>query len=233
VGRNLGTKTARKRTGADEGTEDLELWEDVRPLSSQRLLLAALQSFADRGFHGTTTRDIAQRANMSPAALYSHYSSKAELLYQISKATHESMLREMREVFARPAKPVERLTNLVNTHARYHAVHHTAARVANYELRSLLPRHRAEVQQLRDGMESVMREAIRLGVVSGDFNVRDIGIANVAILSLGIDIARWYRPDGRLQPAELAASYAEYAANFLRGINGAGKSTTRNGGGLA
>jgi hypothetical protein len=76
-------------------------------------------------------------------------------------------------------------------------------------------------------MESVMREAIRLGVVSGDFTVPDIGIANIAILSLGIDIARWYRPDGRLQPAELSANYAEYAANFLRGANGAGKSRQR------
>jgi AcrR family transcriptional regulator len=209
--------TRKPRTAAAQDGEDLDLWSDIRPEASQRLLLAALQSFADRGFHGTTTRDIAKRARMSPAALYSHYPSKAELLHQISRATHEGMLRLMQDSFAREAKPVERLTNLVRTHARYHALHHTAARVANYELHSLLPRHRAEVQKLRVSMENVMHEAIRLGVESGDFVVQDINLASIALLSLGIDIARWYRPGGRLTPDQLADSYAEYAHSVLRG----------------
>jgi AcrR family transcriptional regulator len=209
--------TRRPRTAAQQGAEDLALWRDVRPESSQRLLLAALQSFADRGFHGTTTRDVAKRARMSPAALYSHYPSKAELLYQISRATHEAMLREMRDVFALEAKPVERLANIVRTHARFHAVHHTACRVANYELHSLLPKHRAEVQKLRAGMEDVMREAIRLGVVSGDFTVGDVTLATIALLSLGIDVARWFRPGGRLTPEQVAENYAAYAATMLRG----------------
>jgi AcrR family transcriptional regulator len=218
----------KPRAAAAQGAEDLELWSDVRPESSQRLLLAALQSFAERGFHGTTTRDIAKRARMSPAAMYSHYPSKAELLYQISRATHEGMLRQMQDSFAREAKPVERLTNLVRTHARYHAVHNTAARVANYELHSLLPRHRTEVQKLRTGMENVMREAIRLGVVSGDFTVQDINLVTIALLSLGIDIARWYRPGGRLSPDQVAASYADYAHSVLRG-GGAGAKARRAG----
>jgi AcrR family transcriptional regulator len=209
--------TRRPRTAAQQGAEDLTLWRDVRPESSQRLLLAALQSFADRGFHGTTTRDVAKRARMSPAALYSHYPSKAELLYQISRATHEAMLREMRDVFALEAKPVERLANIVRTHARFHAVHHTACRVANYELHSLLPKHRAEVQKLRAGMEDVMREAIRLGVVSGDFTVGDVTLATIALLSLGIDVARWFRPGGRLTPQQVAENYGAYAATMLRG----------------
>jgi AcrR family transcriptional regulator len=214
--------TRRPRGAAAQGAEDLALWSDIRPESSQRLLLAALQSFADRGFHGTTTRDVAKRAKMSPAALYSHYPSKAELLYQISRATHEAMLREMREVFAQEAKPVERLTNIVRTHARFHAVHHTACRVANYELHSLLPKHRTDVQRLRTGMENVMREAIRLGVVSGDFTVRDVNLATIALLSLGIDIARWFRPGGRLTAEQVAGSYAEYASILLRGDTAVG-----------
>jgi AcrR family transcriptional regulator len=208
--------TRKPRTPASQGAEDLALWSDVHPESSQRLLLAALQSFADRGFHGTTTRDVAKRAKMSPAALYSHYPSKAELLFQISRATHEAMLREMQDVFAQQAKPVQRLANIVRTHARFHAVHHTACRVANYELHSLLPRHRTEVQRSRKGMENVMHEAIRLGVVSGDFTVHDVGLATIALLSLGIDIARWFRPGGRLTTEEVAESYAEYASSLLQ-----------------
>jgi AcrR family transcriptional regulator len=34
-----------------------------------RLVEAAIAAFAEKGFHGTTTRDIAAAAGMSPAAL--------------------------------------------------------------------------------------------------------------------------------------------------------------------
>ena len=50
-----------------------------------RLLDAATAAFAEKGFHGTTTRDIATAAGMSSAALYVHHKSKEELLYLISR----------------------------------------------------------------------------------------------------------------------------------------------------
>ena len=55
-----------------------------------RLLAAAIEAFAAKGLHGTTTRDIAAGAGMSPAALYVHHRSKEELLFLISRAGHEA-----------------------------------------------------------------------------------------------------------------------------------------------
>jgi AcrR family transcriptional regulator len=46
---------------------------------------AAVNAFAEKGFHGTTTRDIADAIGRSPAAIYVHHRSKEELLYLISK----------------------------------------------------------------------------------------------------------------------------------------------------
>jgi AcrR family transcriptional regulator len=58
-----------------------------------RLLDAAIAAFAEKGSHGTTTRDVATAAGMSPAALYVHHRSKEELLYLISRSGHEDTLR--------------------------------------------------------------------------------------------------------------------------------------------
>ena len=69
------------------------------PDARTRLLAAAVDAFADRGFHGTTTRDIAAAAGMSPAALYVHHRSKEELLYLIAVAGHQ------RDAGPRPARP--------------------------------------------------------------------------------------------------------------------------------
>src|SRR5215472_12169351 len=52
--------------------EEVALFDGINPPSLRRLLLAALASFAEHGFRGTTTRDIARHARMSNAAIYSH-----------------------------------------------------------------------------------------------------------------------------------------------------------------
>ena len=60
----------------------------ARTDARDRLLEAAVDSFAARGFHGTTTRDIAAAAGMSPAALYVHHRSKEDLLHLIARTGH-------------------------------------------------------------------------------------------------------------------------------------------------
>ena len=77
---------------------DHDLWVDVEPPASRRLLLAALGAFAEHGYFATTTRDIAQRAGLSPAAVYVHYPSKAEMLAQICHRGHAEVLAEIEEL---------------------------------------------------------------------------------------------------------------------------------------
>src|SRR5919109_2003429 len=76
-------------TAEETADGEVEPWEEVTPEAARRLLVAAVEAFAERGYHATTTRDIAGRAGMSPAALYIHYKTKEELLFQISKVGHE------------------------------------------------------------------------------------------------------------------------------------------------
>lgn len=73
------------------GGED-KPWGEVTPEAARRLLVAAVEAFAERGYHATTTRDIAGRAGMSPAALYIHYKTKEELLHRISRIGHDKAL---------------------------------------------------------------------------------------------------------------------------------------------
>jgi AcrR family transcriptional regulator len=48
--------------------------------TSERLLRAAADVFARRGYDGARVTDIAERAGLSNGALYAHFASKAELL---------------------------------------------------------------------------------------------------------------------------------------------------------
>lgn len=48
-----------------------------------RILVTAAELFAERGFAGTSMRDLADRLGVTPAALYYHFPSKGEILKEL------------------------------------------------------------------------------------------------------------------------------------------------------
>ncbi len=60
------------------------------------LLDAAARRFAERGYAGTTMRDIAEGAQMLPGSLYYHFASKEDLLV----AVYEAGVRELEAAVA-------------------------------------------------------------------------------------------------------------------------------------
>jgi AcrR family transcriptional regulator len=180
-----------------------------------RLIEAAIAAFAEKGFHGTTTRDIAAAAGMSPAALYVHHRSKEELLYLISYAGHERTLTLVRTGIAAGGSPAEQLRRVVHDFAVDHAERHTEARIVNYELAALTPEHLTEIRAIRQETDREVRELVESGVASGDFDTPNPRTAAVALLSLGIDLARWYREDGTWTPEDIADRYADMALRIV------------------
>jgi AcrR family transcriptional regulator len=180
-----------------------------------RLLHAAVASFAVRGFHGTTTRDIAAAAGLSPAAVYVHHRSKEDLLHLISSRGHERTLRLVRDTLAAADGPVDRLAAFARTFAAHHARNHTTARVVNYELAALSEPHRAEVAAVRRAIEAEVRTLVEDGVRAGVFDVPDPRMTTLALLSLGIDVSRWYDDGGSLTPEQVGEHYAALALRMV------------------
>ena len=192
-------------------TSDLSRADTTRA----RLLDAAITAFAEKGFHATTTRDIAAAAGMSPAVLYVHHRSKEELLYLISRTGHEHTLALMRAGVASSDAPTEQLRRVVHDFAVDHARAHTGARVVNYELAALSPEHLREIREIRQQIDQELRQVVEAGVAAGDFDTPDPRMAAVALLSLGIDIARWYRDEGSWTPEDIADHYADLALRIV------------------
>lgn len=190
------------------------LWQDVQPEGSRRLLFAALELFAARGYEATTTREITARANISPGALYTHYASKLELLYEISRTGHILVLGEVEQALEDATDATDSVRRFVSAFTRWHARHHTFARVIQYELHALDQAHFDEVRKLRRRFEKLIRSLILRGIANEEFSVNDVDIAVTAILSLGIDVARWYTPRS-VDGDELGVAYAEIALRIL------------------
>ncbi|WP_216216529.1 TetR/AcrR family transcriptional regulator [Amycolatopsis aidingensis] len=195
-----------------------ELWPDVQPDAARRLMLAGVESFARRGYHATTTRDIASGAGMSPAALYVHFPSKAALLFAISRSGHEQALALVENAINDPESqgdPVAAMRRVAEDFVAWHARRHTVARVVQYELQALPEQEYAVVADLRRRIERVVRDLIEQGLREGVFRVADPRTAARAALSLGVDVARWYSERSSKAPPELAREYGELVLRML------------------
>lgn len=178
------------------------------------MLLSAVESFAERGYHATTTRSIAERAGLSPAAVYVHYSSKLDLLCDINATGHAAVLKDVEQALEGVDTPSERVRELTRAFVAWHARNHTLARVIQYELHAIPPDRYGEIRELRRRFERIFSAELRRGIRSKDFAIADLETTTVALLSLGIDVARWYTGRGKT-PDELGSAYGELALRMV------------------
>lgn len=180
-----------------------------------RLREAAVLAFSRLGFHATTTRDIADAAGMSPAAVYVHYRTKEELLFAIARSGHEVTLRLVQAALDGADGPTEQLASAIREFVIHHARDHTTARVINYELGALTEAHGHEISRQRRQIDSLIRSTVETGVRAGEFDTPDPAKCASALLSMGIDLARWYRDDGGWTPEALGDFYADAALRMV------------------
>lgn len=193
-----------------------ELWRDEFGEVARGLLASAVRCFAANGYHATTTRDICSGVGLSPAALYVHFPSKELVLHEITRIGHERVLVEVRDSPVDVAAgSADRVRAIMARFTAWHARHHVAARVCQYELAALTPQHYDAVRDLRQQTTEVFRHAVQRGMADGSFAPTDVNRVVRSMLSLGIDLVRWYRLDGRDSPEEIGAFYADLALRML------------------
>jgi AcrR family transcriptional regulator len=215
----MATGQARKRRRrATTLDHDAELWAHIEPESSRRLLLSALDAFLARGYNAATTREIAERAGMSSAAVYVHWKAKHDLLYEISRIGHQAVLEVVEQALQEASDdPVERVHAFVSAFATWHAENHALARVIQYEFKKLPRREFRQIVEIRDRFEQLMRDELAGGVAAGVFDVVDLEGTTLAVLSLCIDLARWYEPGPDHNSAQAVGElYGGLAIRMLR-----------------
>ncbi len=192
----------------------LDLVGGERP-ARLRLLDAATQAFAAKGFHGTTTRDIATLAGLSPAGVYVHYQSKEDLFFHLSLMGHRLVLDLVREAKSGAESPVDQLIAIMRAFTLWHAERHTRARVVNYELAALAPEHLEQIVELRRATEQEVHGVLLRAHQERLLTITEPRMTARAMLSLGVDIARWYHPNGSWTAAEVSQFYTRLALQMV------------------
>lgn len=214
---------------ATTSTDEAALWSDVSPDAARRLLHAGLECFAARGYHATTTRDIARRAGMSPAAVYVHFPSKADLLYRISLTGHEMAWASVQDALVGRTDTIDRLRSVVSSFTAFHGRYHRLARVSQHELRSLHEPHFRTIVEMRHRFAPLVEAELLAGVANGSFVIDDIAGTALAILSLPVDLTRWFDPAGRRSPEHIGELYADLTLRMISARRDESAGAIRNG----
>jgi AcrR family transcriptional regulator len=65
--------------------------EQLIEMRRQQIIEGAVQLFTKKGFHKTTTREIAKKCRMSIGTMYEYVQSKEDILYLVCEDIHEKM----------------------------------------------------------------------------------------------------------------------------------------------
>jgi AcrR family transcriptional regulator len=183
--------------------------------SDQQILDAALRCFADKGYHGSTIREIAERAGVSVAGLYHHFPSKRHLLERLMDDTMDALIAATERAVDEIEDPVALLRATVAAHVRFHIEFQQQSFVGNTELRSLVSPARERIVRKRDRQRALFDKAVARGLASGAFRTEYPAEATRAVVTMCTAVATWYRPDRPLSPDQLVDRYCELALRMV------------------
>jgi AcrR family transcriptional regulator len=180
----------------------------------EELLGVCARLFRDKGFDGTTIRDISEAARMHSGSPFYHFKTKQEMLVAVMEQGLTEGLRRIEAVLAERLPADERFRRLVRAHlGTLLEDGNDFIPVLLYDWRSLTPANRRRVIALKDrydrlwqGMLDELERAGRLAC--------DARLARLLVLGAVNWTAQWYRAGGRFTLDQIAAQTARF---FLRG----------------
>ncbi|MGH2669092.1 MAG: TetR/AcrR family transcriptional regulator, partial [bacterium] len=177
------------------------------------LLRVCARLFREKGFDGTTIRDISDAVGMHSGSPFYHFKTKQEMLVAVMEQGLAEGLRRTEAVVAERLPAEEKFRRLVRAHlGTILEDGNDFIPVLLYDWRSLTPANRRRVIALKDRYDALWQRMVdeleRAGRLAGDPQ-----LARLLVLGAVNWSGQWYRSGGRLTLDQVAAQTAQF---FLR-----------------
>lgn len=194
-----------------------ELTKVRRPTAVRReeIIRAAVELWAERGYHATSIDDLARATGLGKGALYHHIGSKEEILFEIHNRFVDPILEYGERLLESGKTPPEALADLSESLLQTIAQYRDYVVVFFREVNSLSPERFLEVREKRKRFERIVDWIIQSGIESGAFAAAPAHLLTLAFLGMHNYAYTWMRPDGAKTPREIAELFTDV---FLEGI---------------
>ena len=184
----------------------------------ERILRAAVQLFASKGFHYTHTGEIARQADIATGTLYLYFRSKDEVLLAAYEETMLSFITNVQALVEGAAGPERKLRDMIHLHLRTLEASPDVAHVLLIEVRQTGPEVKRRAFEIIERYMHFIRRLIAEGVTQGAFKAIEPEIAAEMILGALEQLAlRWLRGKSSYSLAAIADAAADIFISGLRG----------------
>lgn len=181
----------------------------------QHILLHSARMFAERGFEGSSIRDISRATGVSLSGLYYYFESKQKLLYLIQLNAFTDILESLRARLLYHTDPLARLRALVQNHLEYFLAHPSEMKVLSHEEDALEAPFREEVAAIKRKYYLISREifdAIASEGITPGINPR---VAVLSLFGMMNWVYKWHNPKVDPTAEELTGAIVGI---FLHGV---------------
>jgi len=204
-------------------SEELAIEREKRASRSDtrtRLLVAALELFAQNGFDASTMRDLAQFAGIKAPAIYNHFKSKEALLGEALLWAMDDFNESVLGPGENDPDTLDKLQSILERHIRYQLENPVIARAFDILTAHDLLQRVGEIafqQGVRDRMRHYGREVGKCvsNVVGSECDPVDHRILANAIVTMYDQVGRWYTPTSRDADDHLVATYWDLTKRLL------------------
>src|SRR5215470_12961756 len=182
---------------------------------SPEIIEAAARVFAQRGYHGASTQDIADLLNIRQASLYYYFRSKEVALEIVCTRGVEDFFKAAQAIALGPGSPSEKLASLIRAHILPILDRGDFVKVFLTQRQFLPNESRRRVGRWSRGIESIFETVIREGQRTGEFRKHlDARLTTLAILGMANAVPSWYVKE----KASIERIGGEFAALILEGL---------------
>jgi AcrR family transcriptional regulator len=187
------------------------------PPREDQVRAAALRLFKEKGYHATSMRDIAEEVGINKGSLYSYIRSKEDLLIPVFERAMGVLLAQIETIATDVSlAPTERLKRAIHAHVTAVADNLDVLTVYLSEWRQLAAESLTTVRAQRERYAGLFLQILQDGVQAGEFRVMDTRIVALGLIGMCNYLFRWYRPDGRLFPDQIADELIEMIMQGVR-----------------
>jgi TetR/AcrR family transcriptional regulator, cholesterol catabolism regulator len=183
----------------------------------RELTRQAARLFAEKGYHGTSTADLAAAMGVQKGSLYAHMDSKQALLYATMREGADAFHAGLAAI-PEDLHVVERIRLALRSHLRVVAEQLDVATVFVREWRYLDGEHRDEIvaerRRYEDRIRALFREGRELGELRADL---DDATAALLLLSAANWAYTWLRPG--VDTNALADAFFALLVDGMRGYS--------------
>jgi AcrR family transcriptional regulator len=181
-----------------------------------RIVAAAVALFAEQGYDATSVNQVVVRAGVAKGALYHHFSSKDDLLYEVYRELVERQLAGLAEILSRGLSPTDTLRAIVHDMVETTAARAAEAKVFFREGYRLGDTNQQRVRAARRQIHDAVTELVRSGQRDGEFAaVASPEMVTFTVFGVINELPVWYSSDGSKTARQLAGELADLMLSGL------------------